>query len=142
MIVKTRPYKSFSSLSFDWFWANKTHFLNEGDILILGDSRVYRGVSPQAMQSIIGEKRILNLGYSSAGMSQDYFSFIRQKMASNQKVKLIIGISPYSLTTEARKNEHLQQELLRSSASLYERKFIYPYLNHVQRKVSIVGYKV
>ena len=42
----------------------KTRF----DMILMGDSRVYRGLSPEAMKSVLSDYRIFNFGYSGGGL--------------------------------------------------------------------------
>lgn len=83
----------------DAFWLNKTHGSTQADIVIGGDSRIYRGVSPEKMKSVLSKNlEILNLGYSSAGYSSAYLDFLKSRInpASQTKI-LVLGITPSSL---------------------------------------------
>lgn len=91
-----------------YFWTLKTHTTERFDIVILGDSRIYRGVSPEILTENIPNCSAINLGYSSAGLSNLYFDFVYDKLNTASKNRVIIlGISPHSLTLSALKNEEL-----------------------------------
>ena len=95
----------------DSFWSNKTHASNSFDILACGDSRIYRGVSSDVINPNRKNLAFLNLGYSSAGLSDDYLKFVLSKFKPRSKNKiLIVGITPHSLTFEAFKNEGLKSQ--------------------------------
>ena len=90
------------------FWINKT-FSTNYEIVICGDSRIYRGISAAEITKNTSEKlSAINIGYSSAGLSHDYLDFAVSKLKTRGKKILIIGITPHSLTYEASKNEHLK----------------------------------
>ncbi len=130
LVYKIRPTKDYSKLLYDSFWASKTFPSNKYSTLVIGDSRVYRGISPQKMEDVLGNQTVINLGYSSGSMSKQMFDFSMNQLNLNAQEKIVVlGISPFSLTKEARKNEHLNQELNRTKISVLERKHIYPYLS-------------
>lgn len=90
------------------FWINKTHASVSHNIVVAGDSRIYRGVSiakitENTNQDLTG----VNLGYSSGGFSQEYIQFITSRLKSEADAPkfLILGITPVSLTEEFAKNK-------------------------------------
>lgn len=111
--IKLLIYKISPLSEKQHFWIKKTFVTSKFDILVAGDSRVYRGVSPKAINSKLNRpSKIYNLGYSSAGFSEEYFEFVTSKFRKNRESKiLILGVTPHSLTKEAFKNEHLHQFL-------------------------------
>jgi len=90
------------------FWAQKVFASgNNADTIILGDSRAYRGIVPEEILKYCPDRNVLNFGFSSGGLNQEMFKFIDEKKRSpHGKGVFIIGITPFSLTTEARRNEH------------------------------------
>lgn len=92
------------------FWLKKTFGEEKADVVIGGDSRVYRGVSTNSLsKGLGGNLTSLNLGYSSAGYSNEYFDFLLSRMKKKETPILILGITPHSLTKEAAKNEDYNQ---------------------------------
>ena len=85
----------------------KTFASSSHDLVLVGDSRVYRGVSPDAMRDVLPELRILNMGFSSGGMSDPLLAAAQAKLdrASSQQT-IVLGVTPFSLTPEAVANEH------------------------------------
>lgn len=137
----TRPKTDYSKLLFDWFWVNKTHYSTNNNIIFVGDSRIYRGISTEAVKTIFPNQRVLNLGYSSGGLNNEIFDFATNLLNPKSKIKIIVlGISPFSLTEEARKNEHFLQELNRPSAEIIERKYINPYI-YLFEPIKITDYQ-
>ncbi|CAG5080969.1 hypothetical protein [Parvicella tangerina] len=105
------------------FWLSKTFSGSEYDVVIAGDSRVYRGVSPNDLIDGLGnaDMKAINLGYSSAGFSSAYLDFVKSKFDPNAKNKiLVLGVTPHSLTTEAFKNEHLKSFLAYSQKEQFK----------------------
>ena len=78
------------------YWIDKLQAQDKAyDVVILGDSRAYRGIDPSRLPG-----KVLNFGFSGASLlSQDY---IREAI---QKVKLdgtiIVAISPHALSSRA-----------------------------------------
>lgn len=58
----------------DSFWLQKANAEARYDIVLLGDSRVYRGISPEDMAIVLDGYEILNFGFSANGLnfSVDY----------------------------------------------------------------------
>lgn len=92
------------------FWILKTHNNDLQDIIILGDSRVYRGVSPEFMRKNLPGHRILNFGYSSGSLDERMLSEAEKKLDANGKKIIILGVTPHSLTPRSALDEHYLQE--------------------------------
>lgn len=90
------------------FWMNKTHTRERFDIVLIGDSRLYRGVAPSVMRSVFPNMKILNFGYSSAGMSGQLLESGEEKLDSGGQKIIVLGLTPYSLTASAALNEHFK----------------------------------
>jgi hypothetical protein len=122
------PDSPSSRLKMERFWVLKTHTKKKFDIVIIGDSRVYRGLSPNAMKEILPDLNILNFGYSNGGLNNPLFLEATKKLDENSRKKIIvIGITPASLTPGAAKNEHLKQELRRKKTEVIQRIYLNPY---------------
>ena len=91
------------------FWMAKTHIKKHFDVIVIGDSRVYRGVSPAAMETVLGKMSVFNFGYSSAGMSAILLKAGEEKLDPNGKRVIILGLTPYSLTGSAALNEQFKE---------------------------------
>jgi hypothetical protein len=91
-----------------------------------GDSRAYRGIDPM---SISDELTSINLAYSAAGFSKDYIAFVLSHFHENGKNKvLILGLTPFSFTPIALKNEHLKGFRNKSLFQRYKGLYINPAL--------------
>lgn len=113
------------------FWSNKTHSASEFNVIACGDSRVYRGISGDVVAPLNKQFKFINLGYSSAGLSEDYFDFVVSKFDSNSKNNfLLVGITPHSLTKEAFKNEELTSYQQTSKFAIFRHKKLSPILKY------------
>lgn len=103
------------------FWKRKTFDKKKYSIVAAGDSRVYRGVSPEVMNEVLSGYRIINFGYGSAGFSKLMLQEIDKRIdySADNKV-VVLGITPLSLTNEGFKNWHLTFELKTKKEELME----------------------
>jgi hypothetical protein len=112
----------------DRFWLLKTHNRSKFDIVLVGDSRVYRGLSPEAMEDVLAGCRIFNFGYSAGGLNPVILSEAERMLHSRgEKRTIIAGISPYSLTDEANCNE----SFLQYKAKLFKDRVLLVYFESV-----------
>lgn len=96
------------------FWIMKTHSQSQYDLVLMGDSRVYRGLSPLKMEEILTGFDILNFGYSGGGLNQVMFNEVEKRLSENSAQKIIVlGVSPHALSGLAEENKHFNQELNR-----------------------------
>lgn len=115
----------------DRFWAKKTFSPAIYDIIIIGDSRTYRGVSPTIMSQYLPEKKILNFAYSNGGLNKVVFAEAEKKLSkSNSKKVIIIGITANTLSGFTRSNEQLMNEKTRPREDVLERIYLNGILNH------------
>lgn len=126
LVKLTFPIANDGQLLRDSFWVKKTYTPKKYNIIVCGDSRVYRGFSTTAMKNVIKSPlKGINLGYSSAGFDDYYFDFITSKLDFKEKEQiLILGITPNSLTEEAFKNDHLKSYQKLSGMELYKAKYL------------------
>ena len=97
------------------YWVVKTQIQKNYDIVLLGDSRVYRGISPATMVQSMPGVRILNFAYSSGGLNQYMYAEADSKLDPNSSRKaIIIGLSPAALTEFSSNNAAYMAEKTRS----------------------------
>lgn len=133
------PKPPSSALQGERFWTFKTHTKKKYDIVYVGDSRVYRGLSPDAMKRVFTKLDILNFAYSNGGLAEPMFEEATKKLKDNNSI-IIIGITPASLTPGAAENEHLKQELRRKKTEVLKRVYINPHLRFFEavKPISII----
>lgn len=89
------------------YWANKYFWNHELDIVLAGDSRAQKALSPQVMASVLGPVRIGNFGFSSAGYGERYLTRLESLLASDSKQKaIVLGVTPSSLTQSAAEGDN------------------------------------
>jgi len=94
-----------SGLPPDLLWQLKVQWNANADVVLAGDSRVYRGLSPERFSAVLGNCRVLNFGFSSAGYSPKYLAGIQRVLDPQSHCPIIVmGITPHSLTPDAAKD--------------------------------------
>ena len=89
------------------FWAKKVSS-DQYDIVIAGDSRVYRGISAKFLKKgLQTSESVYNLGFSSAIFNRMYFEYIKKMVHAKKKSIIIMGVTLHSITE--RENEHLKE---------------------------------
>lgn len=106
------PSDGFRVIENNSFWKKKTFDKKKYDIVACGDSRVYRGISPDHMNEVLKDYNIINFGYGSAGYGDIMLNEINKRIDFNSKKStVVLGITPLSLTHEGEMNYHLRFEL-------------------------------
>ena len=84
-------------------------------VLLIGDSRTYRGINPVILEKML-HLPTYNAGLSGGGMNTTMFRFFENnKMSPEPGLKIIVlGITPFSLVSEQRGNKHLNSLLKKS----------------------------
>lgn len=117
----------------DYCWVKKTHSTEQFNVLAIGDSRVYRGVNPEFLLNENSDLNAVNLGYSSAGFSKEYLSFVSRRIKENGQRVVLCGITPYSFTPEALKNEHYHSFLDKNKNEVFKILLLSGYLKNLSR---------
>jgi hypothetical protein len=109
----------------DRFWIQKTFASAKYQVVVLGDSRVYRGVSPEVMEKNLPGMKVLNFGYSNGGLNPVMFEAAEKKLSKNNQERVIaLGVSPNCITAFSRTNEQFQQERMRPREEVFERLYL------------------
>jgi hypothetical protein len=106
----------------------KAHTKEKFDIIFFGDSRVYRGLSPQVFNTVIGNVNVLNFGFSSAGYSEDMLLDIESKLNPNGAKIILLGITAHSLTPKGADNAQYKSLKLLKREDLIQSIFLYKFL--------------
>lgn len=81
------------------FWRLKTHPGRLFDGIIVGDSRMYRGLSPAVMESELKGLSLHNLGYSSGRLAADLFDHAEGLLDPHSPTPfLILGLNAHALS--------------------------------------------
>lgn len=128
------PKQPASSMSSEWFWSNKVQPGRQFEILVIGDSRIYRGFSPDDFAATYAPEKnlsILNFGFSSVGLDTSFLRAAALLLDTTVEQPIIIlGITTSSLADENAINKHFWQEQNRSTTSIWQRKYINPHLTY------------
>lgn len=122
-----RPMPISSLVLKEKFWADKVHSDKKYDVIVAGDSRVYRGVDPESINKELKGLDVLNFGFSSGGFNELIFEEIEKRLKRDSKNKVIVlGLTPYSLTPKAQNNSHFLQEKNRNNQEVFNKRFLNP----------------
>ena len=109
------------------FWSRKTFAPAKYNVVLMGDSRVYRGLSPEIMESHLPGLKVLNFAYSNGGLNPTMFDAAEKKLAKNDKPEVIIfGISANTISDYSAGNQQYVQELNRPREEVLERIYLNP----------------
>ena len=109
------------------FWTRKTFAPAKYDVVLMGDSRLYRGLSPEIMESHLPGLKVLNFAYSNGGLNTAMFEAAEKKLSQNNKPKVIVlGISTNTITPYSAGNQQYIQELIRPREEVLERIYLNP----------------
>ncbi|MBT8180648.1 MAG: hypothetical protein KJO53_03570, partial [Eudoraea sp.] len=129
IVGTTRPQPMSSVIDKEKFWADKVHAKTKYNLIVAGDSRVYRGIAPRVISDELDGLKVLNFGFSSGGLNTEIFNEIEKRLARENKTIIVLGITPYSLTPRAQLNEHFKQEKERDRKEVFRRRFISPIIH-------------
>ena len=113
----------------DMFWTKKTYAKSTYNLVLMGDSRVYRGISPEIMETNLPNTKILNFAYSNGGLNATMFAAAHSKLNPSENKKImLLGITANSITEYTQSNEQYYQELNRPREEVWERLYMNPLL--------------
>jgi len=127
------PIPNLNDAYRDYCWVKKTHSTEQFNVLAVGDSRIYKGVNPIYLVDEKSEINAANLGYSSAGYSKEYLSFVSRRLKDKGSRVILFGITPYSFTPEALKNEHYHSFYDKNKKEVYKMLYLSGYLKTFPR---------
>lgn len=118
------------------YWIAKSSNQKTYPVVFGGDSRVFRGLSPDDFESELEGYNAHNYAYWSNGMGRIYLEGLEQKVDMDSDLKLIVlGITPHSLTPNAARCEHYIYEMSRSKEQVLQSL----YLSRVQEVFAPYG---
>lgn len=113
------------------FWLRKTHTTEKFNVVVGGDSRIYRGFS---IDALLGELRAdmsgINMGYASTGFGKDYMDVLEERLKNTGNRILVLGMTPHSFTLEAAKNEIYNKHKTTDRFGVFKGLYLSPYLKH------------
>jgi hypothetical protein len=122
-LSKPNSLKTNNKVESDRFWTYKVHSRKKFNMLIIGDSRVYRGISPQAISKVMPGIKISNFGFSSGILNNEMYSEAYNRIDQNSEHKIIlVGISPGSLTDY--ENDHFHSIRKMTNSEIIDKMYI------------------
>ncbi|MBC7465805.1 MAG: hypothetical protein H7256_07420 [Bdellovibrio sp.] len=103
------------------FWIEKFLGDTKYPCLIVGDSRVYRGLDPAIFSKNL-DTECFNLGFDSSGFGPDFFDLIDKRLSVSSPRRLIIAVSPHSMTERGAENNQLVEYVKMSAAEIRQLK--------------------
>jgi hypothetical protein len=99
-------YRSMELQRRSRFFTQKTAWEHEFDCVLLGNSRIYRGLSPSEMKKVLPDYRIVNLGFSSGGLNPAIYELADDALAEGGPRKVVVlGVEGIVLHEWAMENE-------------------------------------
>ena len=122
-----RPYSTIDSTTQKKrFWLEKTHTAEKFNMVIGGDSRIYRGIAPEIIEEILPNFSVFNFGYSSGSLSERMLQEMEEKIdLSNINQVIVLGITPHSLTQNAAHDRHFLEQKAQANSALFSYRYFY-----------------
>lgn len=115
LLFLTRDEMDTEEIKKNRHWIIKTRNTETFPIVFGGDSRVFRGLSPEHFSAEFGGLGAINFAYWSNGYGKAYLEALEGKIDSTSDLKMIVlGITPNSLTLKTAKSSHYHWELSKS----------------------------
>lgn len=115
-IGMTRGDPTYASAP-SWYWRMKVEWHHAAEIVLIGDSRVYRGLDPATFTARTGRSAV-NFGFSSAGYSPAYLDAVERVIDPGAPAPaIVIGLTPWSLTPLATRQNGFTQAVAEARTS-------------------------
>ena len=127
MVGLLRAPSTRSGLPPDLFWVEKVKTEQRFDLVLVGDSRIYRGLSPDKMNETLRNIRILNFGFMSAPLIETYLS-AAQEMLDPESLEpvIVLGVTPHALTRSASKKNNFYSYAAHTPFLVFLRRVLTP----------------
>ncbi len=123
------PQLPSSNMLNEAFWSKKVTNANKFDIVFIGDSRIYRGISPREIELELNGLKIYNFGFSSAGIDSLILDKGVNLLKEKGKKEVYLGISVNSFLKESLMNEHLKSWIKKDKKDLWIKSNFYEELS-------------
>jgi hypothetical protein len=125
------PPRTWISLGIpsDAFWIAKAFNAQRYDMVLAGDSRVLKGLSPTAMRSVFPGARIYNFAFDHNAYNREYLVATEALMdKSSTRKTIVLGITPQSLTSEAAHRNGFLSLRANGGFDRFSMRYLSPYL--------------
>jgi hypothetical protein len=114
------------------FWIKKTFSKSKKNIVIGGDSRVYRGISTTQLLYKLPNLSAVNLGYSDGGFNTEYLEFMHERLDTTAENQIMIfGITPHAFLKKCATNKQLKEYQSKTSSEIFSGKHYANFLKHL-----------
>lgn len=128
LVFVTRDKQDFEHIRNRRYWIEKAQSKKKYTLLFAGDSRVFRGISPDDFEKALKGYKGYNLGFSSNGYSIEYMDEIERRLdCSVSKPIVVLGITAYGFTEKGFRSDHFKAERMRPREDVIQ----YMYLTSV-----------
>lgn len=112
----------------EMFWTRKTFAPAHYDVILMGDSRLYRGLSPTIIEKCFENNiKVLNFAFSNGGLNPEMYKAAEQKINIKSQYKtIVLGVTANSLTSFTINNQQYKQEFNRTREEIIERLYFNP----------------
>jgi hypothetical protein len=94
------------------FFINKIHSPQTYDMVVMGDSRALRGISPEEMQTILEDRSILNYAFHAGGLNNEMFDAAERRLDPASKNRtVLLAVTSLSLLPLKEANEQYREYL-------------------------------
>ena len=98
-VLGTLRRSDFDGMEPEAFWAMKSEWSGQADIVLFGDSRTLFDVSPASMGDALPNTRILNYAFAGVGYTDSYLSMAEELLdKTSEQPTVVLGITPLTLT--------------------------------------------
>lgn len=102
------------------FYLQKTHLRTDPDLIVIGDSRTLRGVSPSAMAEPLPQLRIFNFAYNAGGLNREMYADAEERLNPDGRVRaVLIGVTPLALYDAKSRNTQYREFLDKPADDIY-----------------------
>jgi hypothetical protein len=117
----TRDQMDTEEIRKNRYWIAKANNKQLYPVVFGGDSRVFRGVSPDDFESGLGGVESYNFAFWSNGMGRVYLEGMEKKVDTASDLRMIVlGVTPHSLTPNAAECSHYRYETGRSKEQVLQ----------------------
>jgi hypothetical protein len=129
ILIPPNPDPVAESLpDYNRYWTRKVKLIDRKNGIVIGDSRTYRGVDPETLIEVTGID-FLNFGFSSGGLNPEVYVEAGKRLTVRETNRyILIGVTPWSLTSQSAKNQQLRSEKARTPGESIDRVYTGWYL--------------
>jgi hypothetical protein len=136
LIALVRPLPRVSEAIERWFWVNKVFGTGQHQVVVFGDSRIYRGFATPVADSVL-KVPTLNYGFSSACATTDMLNHVDGRVKDGGI--LILGITPFLLFERDKiSNRHFKMIRALEYHAILRRKYIDSRIWRIMDRISLV----